>query len=326
VLVNGDTTFEPDETFTVNLTSAQNATIARATGKGTIVNDDAAPTPTPTPTPSPTATPTPTPTPSPGKVMNVSTRGNVLTGDNVLIGGFIITGNAPKKVLVRGIGPSTGVSGSLSDPVLDLYQSDTPTTNDNWQDAQNANEIPPELQPNDVRESAILATLNPGAYTAVLRGKNGTTGVGLVELYDLSSSSSKVANISTRGLVQAGDNRLIGGFIVSGGTSANLEVVVRAIGPSLSEARIANPLADPYLDVRDGNGNPLAANDNWRNDPNAGKVVQFGLAPKNDLESALYLQLPAGAYTAIVSGNGGTIGVGLVEVYAAGGNFSVKSE
>jgi hypothetical protein len=257
----------------------------------------------------------------------VSTRGNVLAGDNVMIGGFIITGNTPKKVLVRGIGPSTGVSGSLADPVLDLYQSGNPTRNDNWQDAANASDIPPELRPKDSRESAILTTLDPAPYTAVVRGKNGTTGIGLVELYDLSTSaSSKVANISTRGLVQEGDNRLIGGFILSGGASATLEVVVRAIGPSLSEARIVNPLADPFLDVRDGNGNPLAANNNWRDDANAQRVIQFGLAPKNDLESALYLQLPAGAYTAIVSGNGGSSGVGLVEVYAAGGNFSVKSE
>jgi hypothetical protein len=249
----------------------------------------------------------------------------VQTGDNVLIGGFIITGNAPKKVLVRGIGPSTGVSGSLSDPVLDLYQSGSPTTNDNWQDGQNANDIPPELQPKDPRESAILTTLDPGLYTTVVRGKNGTTGVGLVELYDLSTSApSKVANISTRGLVQAGDNRLIGGFIVSGGAGGTLEVVVRAIGPSLIEARIANALADPFLDVRDGNGNSLATNDNWQDDVNADKVAQFGLAPKNDLESALYLQLPVGAYTAVVSGNGESIGVGLVEVYAAGGNFTVQ--
>jgi hypothetical protein len=257
----------------------------------------------------------------------VSTRGNVLTGDDVLIGGFIITGNAPKKVLVRGIGPSTGVSGSLADPVLDLYQTDSPTTNDNWQDAANASDILPEFQPKDPRESAILTTLDPGAYTAVLRGKNGTTGPGLIEVYDLSTRvAAKVANISTRGVVQEGDNRLIGGFIVSGGASASLEVVVRAIGPSLSEARIVNPLADPYLDVRDGNGNALATNNNWREDRNADKLIQFGLAPKNEAESALYLQLSPGAYTAIVSGNGGSTGVGLVEVYAAGGNPGVKSE
>ncbi|MDQ6626470.1 MAG: hypothetical protein M3Y69_10110, partial [Verrucomicrobiota bacterium] len=165
----------------------------------------------------------------------------------------------------------------------------------------------------------------PGLYTSVLRGKNNTTGIALVEVYDLSTGvPSKVANISTRGLVQGGDNRLIGGFIVSGGTSAKLEVVVRAIGPSLSEARIVNPLADPFLDVRDGNGNPLATNNNWRDDANAAKVAELGLAPKNDAESALYLQLPQGAYTAIVSGNGGGMGIGLVEVYAAGRDFSVK--
>jgi hypothetical protein len=273
-------------------------------------------------------TPTPTPTPSPAEVLNVSTRGNVLTGDNVIIGGFIITGDMPKKLVVRGIGPSIGMATALADPVLDLYQPDgSVVTNDNWQQASNASDIPPSLRPKDPRESAILITLQPGLYTSVVHGKNNATGIALVEVYDLSAgASSRVANISTRGLVQDGDNRLIGGFIISGGVSARLEVVVRAIGPSLSEARIANPLADPFLDVRDGNGNPLATNNNWRDDANAGKVMEFGLAPKNEAESALYLQLPQGAYTAIVSGNGGTMGIGLVEVYAANRDFSVKSE
>lgn len=245
-----------------------------------------------------------------------------------MIGGFIINGNAPKKIVMRAIGPSTEMAGALADPVLDLYQPNgTVTSNDNWQDAPNSNDIPPSLQPKDARESAILITLQPGLYTGIVRGKNSTTGIALVEVYDLSSDTpSKVVNISTRGFVQTGDNRLIGGFIVGGGTDANLEVVVRAIGPSLSEAGIANPLADPFLDVRDANGNTLRTNDDWKEDEKAGKVSEFGLAPKNDAESALYLILPPGAYTAIVSGNGGSIGVGLVEVYAATGDFDVKSE
>jgi hypothetical protein len=134
-----------------------------------------------------------------------------------------------------------------------------------------------------------------------------------------------VANISTRGFVGSGDNQLIGGFILSGSSNAALEVVVRAIGPSLSEWNLTNPLPDPFLDVRDGNGTPLVTNNNWKDDPNAAKVSQCGLAPKNDLESALYLVLPAGAYTAIVSGNGGTSGVGLVEVYSATNDFEVRS-
>lgn len=259
-------------------------------------------------------------------MLNVSTRGNVLTGDNVVIGGFIITGDMPKKVLVRGIAPSTGITGTLSDPVLDLYQADgTVTTNDDWQQASNAGDIPASLQPKDPRESAILITVAPGLYTGVLHGKKSDTGIALMELYDLSTSTpSKIANISTRGFVETADNRLIGGFIVGGDASSTREVVVRAIGPSLSEAKIANPLADPFLDVRDGNGNPIATNDNWKDDPNAGKVSEFGLAPKNDLESALYLVVAPGAYTGIISGNGGSSGVGLVEVYGVNQDGEVK--
>ncbi|MFN2475544.1 MAG: hypothetical protein ABR526_04295, partial [Chthoniobacterales bacterium] len=297
-------------------------------GTGTIVNDDTAPTPTPTPTPTATPTPTPTPTPAPAQVLNVSTRGNTLTGDNVMIGGFIITGNAPKKIVMRGIGPSTGMAGALADPVLDLYQPDgTVTTNDDWQTASNAGDIPASLQPKDPRESAILITLQPGVYTGIVHGKSSVTGTALVEVYDLSSGvPSTVANISTRGFVQTGDNRLIGGFILSGGTTSTMEVVVRAIGPSLADAKVANALADPFLDVRDGNGNTLRTNDNWKDDANAANVSQSGLAPKSDLESALYLVLPPGAYTAIISGNGGTSGVGLFEVYGVSQNSSVKSD
>ena len=245
-----------------------------------------------------------------------------------MIGGFIINGNAPKKIVMRAIGPSTGMAGALADPVLDLYQPNgTVTTNDNWQTAPNSGDIPPSLQPKDARESAILITLQPGLYTGVVHGKNNTTGIAVVEVYDLSADApSKIVNISTRGFVQTGDNRLIGGFIVSGDTNSNLEVVVRAIGPSLSEAGIAGALADPFLDVRDGNGNKLKTNDDWKDDPKSQKVIEFGLAPKNDLESALYLILPPGAYTAIVSGTSGSTGVGLVEVYAATGDFDVKSE
>ena len=261
-------------------------------------------------------------------MLNVSTRGNVLVGDDVLIGGFIITGKEPKKIVVRGSGPSTNMIGALADPVLDLYQpAGTVITNDDWQQASNAADIPPSLQPKDPRESAILITLQPGLYTGVVHGKTGAIGIGLVEVYDLTGgNSSKVANISTRGFAQTGDKRLIGGLIVGGGSYATTEVVVRAIGPSLSEANVANPLPDPFLDVRDGNGNPIATNDNWKEDPNAGKVSQFGLAPKNDLESALYLVVGPGAYTAIVSGNGGTSGVGLVEVYSATNESEVRTK
>jgi hypothetical protein len=245
-----------------------------------------------------------------------------LLGDNVIIGGFIITGNGSKNVVVRGLGPSTGLTGALSDPVLDLYGAGgNVTTNDNWQEAGNAGDIPPSLQPKDPTESALLVTLQPGLFTGVVHGKGSATGIALIEVYDLSTSApSKVVNISTRGFVASGDNQLL-----SGSSNPALEVVVRAMGPSLSEWNLANALPDPVLDVRDGNGTPLATNNNWKDDPNAAKVSQFGLAPKNDLEAALYLVLPAGAYTAIVSGNGGTSGVGLVEVYSATNDSEVRS-
>jgi hypothetical protein len=253
----------------------------------------------------------------------------VLTGENVLIGGFIVEGNAPKKVLVRAIGPSTGIASALADPVLDLHAPDgSVVTNDNWQDAPNAGDIPPGLQPRDPRESAILITLSPGAYTGVVHGKSGATGIGLVEVYDVSTaSSSHVVNISTRGLVQTDDNRLIGGFIIGNGNAdTTMDVIVRALGPSLTEAGIVNALADPFLDIRDRNGNSVASNDNWKDDANAARVSESGLPPKDDVESALYLSLPGGEYTAIISGTGGGIGVGLVEVYGMTQGFDVRSE
>jgi CSLREA domain-containing protein len=286
----------------------------------------ASPTPTATATATPTATASPTATP-PSQVLNVSTRGNALIGEDVMIGGFTIAGNAPKTVLVRAIGPSTGVPGSLQDPVLDLYlPGGAVVTNDNWRDAVNADQIPASLQPQDPRESAILVTLPADAYTAVVHGKAAATGIALVEVYDLSMGTpSKIVNISTRGVIQTGDNRLIGGFVLSADQSTTMEIVVRAIGPSLSDWHILNPIADPFLDVRDANGSSLATNDNWKDDPNAATVKQIGLAPGNDLESALYLRLPLGAYTAIVSRNGGTDGVGLVEVYSVTNDGEVNA-
>jgi len=245
-----------------------------------------------------------------------------------MIGGFIITGNAPKKVVVRGIGPSTGMATALADPVLDLYQPDgSVVTNDNWQQASNAGDLPPSLQPKDPRESAILITLAPGLYTSVVHGKGGATGIALVEVYDLSAgAASRVVNISTRGFVQAGYNCLIGGFILSGNIDTTAEVVLRVIGPSLANWKVLNPLADPFLDVRDGNGNPVASNNNWKDDPNAARVSQLGLAPQNELESALDLVLSPGNYTAIASSNSGSSGVGLVEVYAITGGSEVRQQ
>ena len=255
-------------------------------------------------------------------MLNVATRLQVDNGNNVGIGGFIITGTDPKKVVIRGIGPSIPLGGTLSDPVLELHnQSSVLATNDNWkvndqtQQSQEAEINATGLAPAHDSEAAMLVTLAPGSYTAILRGKNGG-GIGLVEAYDIERAvDSQLGNISTRGLVESGNNVMIGGFIIGPGTSGPAKVVVRAMGPSLSSS-VPNALADPTLEVFDRNGQSIATNDNWRQDTNAGQIEAAGLAPSNDAESAVLLQpLVPGPYTAIVRGVGGTVGVGLVEAY-----------
>lgn len=250
----------------------------------------------------------------PAQLLNISTRLNILTNDNVLIGGFIITGSGSKQVLIRGLGPSLPVSGVLADPVLELHKSDgTVISNNNWKDTQQsaieATGIPPQ---NDL-ESAIVATLDPGAFTAILKGNNDGTGVGLVEIYDFDGTgASHLVNLSTRGFVGTGDNVLIGGVIVGPGDGGIPTVVVRAIGPSL--AGVANTLSDPSLELHDGNGAIIATNNNWR-DGQQDQLIVDQLAPTDDREAAIELTLAPGAYTAIVSGVGGTTGVALVEFY-----------
>jgi hypothetical protein len=249
--------------------------------------------------------------------MNVSTRLSVQIGDNVSIAGFIITGNASKRMMMRGIGPSlSGVSPVLADPVLELHEPNGSLiiSNDNWKDTQQIEIQNSTIAPTNDLESAIVATLPPGSYTAVLRGKNGTAGIGLVELYDLDTASdSKLANISTRGFVQTGDDVMIGGFILGDGTASE-NVIIRALGPSL--AGIANVLADPRLDLYDSNGTLLMSDDNWKDDAGqAALIIASGIPPQNDLESAIVTTLPPGAYTAIVAGKDGGAGVALVEVY-----------
>ena len=258
---------------------------------------------------------TPFANPSASQLLNISSRLKVQTGDNILIAGFIIAGTDPKKVGVRAIGPSTQVAGSLDDPTLELHDSTggIVATNDNWGDAPEKAEIQSVgLAPGDTRESAIIRTLNPGAYTAVMRGKGNAVGIGVVEAYDLdATNNSKLANLSTRGLVESGDNILIGGFI-TGNRLGNVNVLVRAIGPSLT-GLLPNPLGDPVLELHDSNGTTMATNDNWQ-DTQGNAIQQTGLAPTNPKESAILAALPVGSHTAIVRGVNGT-GNGLVEVY-----------
>ncbi len=247
---------------------------------------------------------------------NISTRINVGTGDKVLIAGFIVAGTQPKKVIVRAIGPSLnafGVSGTLADPLVELLDSNgaSITTNDNWQESPDKQAIiDTGIPPTNDNESAILMTLNPGAYTAVVSGANNGTGVGLVEVYDLDQSAdSKLANISTRGLVQTDDNVMIGGLIVLGTEPTNS--VVRAIGPSLP---LPGTLSDPTLELHDGNGVLIASNDNWK-DTQQAEIEAAALAPTSDLEAAIAVTLFPGGYTAIVGGKDNATGIALVEAY-----------
>jgi hypothetical protein len=259
--------------------------------------------------------------PTPPILLNISTRLRVQTGDNAMIGGFIITGTEPKTVIVRGIGPSLALAGALADPVIEVHSSsgELLATNDNWRDGYYAAQVASTLPPSNDLESALWGILNPGAYTVVVRGKDNTTGIGLFEVYDLDQTvNAKLANISTRGLVQTDDNVLIGGFIVGGGTAVGgtATVVVRALGPSVPLTGI---LGDPTLELRDSSGALVASNDNWKRRPDGSsqqaEIEATTIPPTNDLESALVQTLPAGNYTAIVQGKNGTTGVGLVEVY-----------
>jgi hypothetical protein len=258
------------------------------------------------------------------KLLNISTRLQVLTGDGVPIGGFIVTGLSPKKVIVRGIGPSLGpfgVPGALADPTLELHASDGSVINgnDNWKDTQEAEIEATGLMPTNDLESGIVETLDPGAYTAVLQGKDGTTGIGLVEAYDLDQPvDSELANISTRGFVDTADNVMIGGFIIGpeqlGDFTLVSTVVIRAIGPSLGDFGVGNPLQDPTVELHDENGTMIAFNDDWKDSQQA-EIEVAQLAPSDDRESAILIGVLSDPYTVIVRGKGDTTGVALVEVY-----------
>lgn len=258
----------------------------------------------------------------PSGAVNISTRGLVGTGENVLIGGFIVTGSAPKVVIIRAIGPSLGTPTALQDPILRLDKVSTGemVINDDWKATQEQIIKDTTIPPTDTRESAIVIALDPGNYTAIVSGKNGGTGIGLIEVYDLGTASidpaikAQLAQISTRANVLTGDNCMIGGFIVSGVTT---KVLVRAIGPSLANSpfNIANALQNTTLELRDSNGALIRFNDDWRTDQQP-EIIDTTVPPTDDRESAAVASLAPNAYTAIVRGKGDTTGVGLVEVYA----------
>jgi hypothetical protein len=257
-------------------------------------------------------------------LQNISTRGFAGLGDNVLIGGFIVQGTEPATVILRAIGLSLsaqGLAGALPDPLITVYDSNQSqvATNDDWFTSTDAETIASfHLDPPNSRESALYLTLQPGTYTAVVQSFSDarqppTPGLGLFELYDLHTTGGRAGNISTRGQVFGGDNILIGGFII-GGSEAKT-VITRAIGPSLGGAAIANPLADPTMDLRDGNGQLVQSNDDWAQGSDAIAISADGLAPTNPKESALLATLGPGGYTVTVNGVSGATGVALVEVY-----------
>ncbi len=265
--------------------------------------------------------PTPLPTPTPSRFANISTRTNVGTGDNVLIGGFIVTGAQSTTVLLRAIGPSLasqGIANYLADPVLDLYNSSGAliTSNNDWQNGTQAGQISSTgLAPKNALESALIATVAPGAYSAIVRGSNSTTGIALVEIYRLDSGNSRLANLSTRGPVGIDDDVLIGGIIITGTPAKN--IILRAIGPSLAgpPVPLANALSDPVLELHNSSGALVATNDDWGDSAQAAAIASSGLKPTNAKESVIMTTLAPGAYSAIVRGANNGTGIALVEAY-----------
>ena len=269
----------------------------------------------------PTPTPTPTPNPSASHFANISTRMDVGTGNNVMIAGFIVSGSQSKTVIIRALGPtlgSYGVANALSDPMLELHDSSGATiaTNDDWQTGSQASQISSSgYAPNNSNEPALIATLAAGAYTAIVRGYNNSTGIALVEVYEFDTLSTRLSNISTRGQVGTNQNVLIGGLIISGSTSKKL--IVRAIGPSLASPpfSLAGTLSNPTLELHDTSGNLLASNDDWGSGTQAAAISASGYQPSNAKESAIIATLASGNYTAIVRGVNDSTGIAVVDAY-----------
>ncbi|HUR60316.1 MAG TPA: hypothetical protein VM029_21515, partial [Opitutaceae bacterium] len=258
---------------------------------------------------------------APAGLINISTRGQVRTGNDVMIGGFVIGGTSSKTVVIRARGPSLtplGVPNALGNPTLQLVRSSDQATmavNDNWGDNANAAQLQASgFAPPNALESALLVGLAPGAYTAIVSGVGGGTGVGMIEVFELDNPGSPLANISTRGQVLTGSDVMIGGFIVGG--SAPLTLVVRARGPSLTALGMPGALANPVLQlVRSSDQSVIAVNDNWGSAANVAQLASTGFAPADALEAAILVTLQPGAYTAIVTGSGGGTGVGIIEVF-----------
>jgi hypothetical protein len=306
--INNDGYRESDETFEVYFTVIlQGAPGTPGTATVTIVDDD------------------PLAEQAPARAQNISTRASVQTGDRILIGGFIITGdpNEMKYVILRALGPSLAGNGipssaALQDPVLQLNRADGSIVaiNDNWKDDP-ANPFQLGIyKPKDDRESAMVAVLPPGRYTAFVTGKNQTQGIGLVEVYDTNdAAATELANLSTRGYVGQENDVMIAGFIL-GTEAGSVDIAIRGIGPSLHDYGLNNVLPDPALSLHNANGSPIAVNDDWESDPvSAAQLTAHGLALKNSKEAGLFVTLAPGQYTAVLNGKFIGAGLGLVEVY-----------
>lgn len=308
IAVNDDGFREPDETFEVFFTVVSQGTPSNPnTATVTILAND------------------PLADPAPAKARNISTRAPVQTGDRILIGGFIVTGNPNqmKYVVIRGLGPSLGQNGipanqALQDPVLQLNRADGTIVviNDNWKDDP-ANPFQLGIyKPTDDREAAILIALPPGGYTAFVSGKNQTQGIGLVEVYDVNDAAGpELTNISTRGYVGQENDVMIGGFVL-GSEDGSVDIAVRGLGPSLANSGLSQVLPDPALELHDSNGAAVATNDDWQSDAvAAAQLTAHGLALPNAKEAGLFVTLAPGAYTAILNGKFVGTGIGLVEIY-----------
>jgi PKD repeat protein len=332
-----DHTYQSDGTYAARLVvtdsrGAKSSNIAQQTITVTLAASSPSPSPsasaspgpsgTPSPSASPSTTPTATPSPSPTNVSLLNISGRVVTqnGDNVGIGGFIITGGGTKRIMARALGPSLKVSGvpvngRIQDPILEMHDSNgNVLTNDNWRSDQEAEIQDSGLAPSDDHEAAIVKRLPAGNYTAIIKSADGTAGIGLIELFDLSSSDpGELGNLSVRALVQTDDNVLIDGVILRGGNPKR--VLFRALGPELHDRGVTGELQDPTLDLYDANGTLLRNNDNWKDAPNANDIQATGLAPTDDHESAILMTLSAGNYTSIVRGANRTSGVSLNEAF-----------
>ena len=248
---------------------------------------------------------------------NIASRGPVRLDDEVMIGGLVIGGSATKQVVVRARGPSMtqmGVPNVLADPQLQLFSGTSLLAeNDNWQDYSLAEQIPVNLMPTESREAAILITLAPGPYTAIVSGVGRTQGVGIVEVFEVADTGvTRLINIATRGFVGTGDDVLIGGVIIGGTETKTL--TFRALGPSMEALGVAGAIADPVLELLDVNGVLIATNDNWQDDVNVSQL-RADLQPTDTREAVLTRTLTPGNYTAIVRGVNSTVGVGIIEVF-----------